>query len=95
MDAKGAVLRNQYGGLYQEGKAFTATEWTRIMDIYCSTRQIHGKCTVPQCSSLWYRQWILQTMQHTARLPAINGNHRIAAKAMALQCARSDAKEEY
>ena len=46
MDAKGAVLRNQYGGLYQEGKAFTATEWTRIMDIYCSTRQIHGKCTV-------------------------------------------------
>ena len=46
MDAKGAVLRNQYGGLYQEGKAFTASEWSQIMDIYCSTRQIHGKCTV-------------------------------------------------
>lgn len=34
MNEKGAVLRNQYGGLYQEGKAFTASEWCAILDIY-------------------------------------------------------------
>ena len=46
MSTTGTVLHNQYGGLYQEGVAFTATEWCSIINIYYSTCQIFGKCSV-------------------------------------------------
>ena len=46
MSSTNTVLRNQYGGLYQEGKAFTASEWHAILDKYLTTCQIYGKCSV-------------------------------------------------
>ena len=46
MSNKKTVLQNQYGGLYQEGKAFNASQWCTILDKYLTTRQIYGKCSV-------------------------------------------------
>ena len=46
MSNKKTVLQNQYGGLYQEGKAFNASQWCAILDKYLTTRNIYGKCSV-------------------------------------------------